>query len=330
MPAVPATPDGEWRSRPQYDGTEGAGLAVRMYTSKHMHRLLPGRIAIALAGALGPLVRQRRNPAERRDAERFMKDLLRYTPRADEARGLARRWLAEKSRLRELYWRPWLLERSRVLGREHWDAAHAGGRGVMVVFGHFAGSWALPAILGFNGFDLHVVISAHFWQPLPAGYIRREVLHGWTEYAERPLGVSRLIPSDIDPERLLDLLESGATVGIAFDVPGAAPTPFLGRSVSLSGGAATLAFRTAAKVLPMITERHGARIDLRMLEPLDPADHRDLRSLRAAIARGFEPRVLARPEIVELAYFPSPLVSEGVPSWISSGDQPRSPRSGLP
>ena len=146
------------------------------------------------------------------------------------------------------------------------------------------------------------------------------MLHGWTEYAERPLGVSRLIPHDVSPDRLLDLLESGATVGIAFDVPGAAPTPFLGRSVALSGGVATLAFRTGAKVLPMILERHGTRLDLLMLEPLDPADHRDLRSLRAAIARVFETRVLARPEIVELAFFPSPLVSEGVPSWIS-GDR---------
>ena len=169
IPAGPAAPDGEWRSRPQYDRAEDAGLAVRIYTSKLTHRLLPARVAIALAGTVGPRVRGRRNRAERRDAERFMKDLLRFTPRAGEAPVLSRRWLAEKSRLRELYWRPWLLNRSRVLGREHWDAAHAGGRGVMVTFGHFSGSWAVPAILGFNGFDLYIVISAHFWQLLPAG-----------------------------------------------------------------------------------------------------------------------------------------------------------------
>jgi lauroyl/myristoyl acyltransferase len=319
-PAGPAAPEGGWRARPQYDRDEDVGLAVRIYTSKNMHRLLPARVAMALAGTVGPLVRQRRNRAERRDAERFMQDLLRFTPRAGEARELSRRWLAEKSRLRELYWRPWLLKRSRVLGSEHWNAAHAGGRTVIVAFGHFGGSWAIPAILGFNGFDLHVVISAHFWQELPAGYIRRDVLHGWTEYAERPLGVSRLIPHDIGADRLLALVESGATVGIAFDVPGAAPTPFLGRSIVLSGGVATLAYRSGARVLPVVLERHGPRLDLRMLEPLDTADYRDLRSLRAAVARVFEPRVLARPEDVELAFFPSPLVSEGVPAWIS-GDR---------
>jgi hypothetical protein len=76
----------------------------------------------------------------------------------------------------------------------------------------------------------------------------------------------------------------------------------------------TLAFQTKVKVLPVISERHGARIDLRMLEPLDPADYRDLRSLRVAIARTFEWFVLAKPGIVEVAWSPSPLVTEALTS----------------
>ncbi|MGH2915003.1 MAG: hypothetical protein ACRDMX_08445, partial [Solirubrobacteraceae bacterium] len=132
------------------------------------------------------------------------------------------------------------------------------------------------------------------------------------------LGRGRLIPNDTEPERLIELVASGATVGIAFDVPGSAATPFLGRSVALSGGPATVAFRTGCKVLPVITERRGARIDLRMLAPLDPADHRDLASLRVAIARTYEPFVVARPEIVEIAWYPSPLVTEAVSSQAAS------------
>lgn len=134
------------------------------------------------------------------------------------------------------------------------------------------------------------------------------------EYAEKGLGRDRLIPNDVNSERLIELIEGGATVGIVFDVPGSAATPFLGRSVALTSGPASLAFRTKAKVLPVITERNGAQIDLRLLEPLDPADFRDLRSLRAAIARTFEPLVLAKPEIVEVAWYPSPLVTEALAS----------------
>jgi lauroyl/myristoyl acyltransferase len=296
------------------DRVDGVRLAVRLYASKRAHRVIPARAAIALAAAVGPAARQRRNPTERRDAERFMEDLLLHTPRAGQARELAQQWLAEKSRVRELFWRPWLLERSRVLSSENWESARAEGRGSVVVFGHFVASWAVPAILGLHGFDHYMVTSPHYWRPMPPGYEGLALLHRRVEYGERPLGASRLIPSDGRPERLVDLLESGESVGIAFDVPGNAPTPFLGRSVALSGGAATLALRTGAKLLPVIPERHGARLDLRMFEPLDPSDHRDVRSLRAAITEIFEPLVLARPEIVELAWFPSPLVTEELPA----------------
>ena len=45
-----------------------------------------------------------------------MADLLLHTPRAAEADELAERWLVEKSKLGELFWRPWLLERCAAPG----------------------------------------------------------------------------------------------------------------------------------------------------------------------------------------------------------------------
>jgi hypothetical protein len=51
-----------------------------------------------------------------------------------------------------------------------------------------------------------------------------------------------------------------------------------------------------------------------MLEPLDPADYRDLRALRVAIARTYEAFVLEKPEVVEVAWYPSPLVTEALTS----------------
>jgi lauroyl/myristoyl acyltransferase len=299
-------------------------LLLRAYVSRYTHRLIPAAAAMPILATLEPPLRLRRTPAEGIEAERFMSDLLQYTPRRDEARDAARRYLRERTRMRVLFWRPWLLKRSRVIGREHWDEAHSGGRGCVLVLGHLGGSWALPVILGRHGLDAHMVSSAHFWRDeLPPGL--KGVMHRqMREYGERALGADRLIPNDVPPDRLVELVESGATVGIAFDVPGSAATPFLGRSVALTSGPASLAFRTKAKVLPVITERHGTRIHLRMLEPIDPAEHRDVRTLRAAIARTYEPLVLAKPEIVEMAWYPSPLVTEAM-----SATAPEAPRVGV-
>jgi lauroyl/myristoyl acyltransferase len=299
----------------------GVSLPLRIYTSKHTHRLLPARVAMGIAASIGPAVRQRRNPAERRDAANFMRELLLHTPRAGEADALAKQWLVEKSRVRELFWRPWLLRRSQVHDVRHWQAAHAEGRGCVIVFGHLVAAWAVPAILGLRGFDHYMVAGPHYWEPLPPGYEGMATLFRRQEYGERAIGHSRLIPADAPPTRLLQLLEAGESVGIAFDVPGWAATPFLGRNVALGGGAATLAFKTKVKLLPVIPERHGASLDLRLLPPLDPADYPDPRSLRIAIARTFEPFVLGRPETVELAWNPSPLVTEAPPPPQAGGDR---------
>jgi lauroyl/myristoyl acyltransferase len=291
-----------------------ASLPARLYASKYTHRLLPAPIALALARMLGPGVRMRRDSEERRAGVSFMTDLLLYTPRADEAEELAERWLVEKSLVGELFWRPWLLKRSRILERERWDAAHQGGRGCLIVIGHIGPTWATSAILARHGLAHHLVVGAHYWDPPPPGYRGLSIQYRRREYGETPL--VRLLSADGPPERPLELLEAGESVLIAFDVAGSAATPFLGRSVALAGGPATLASRSNAMVLPAVPERRGARIDLRLLPPIDPAEHRDPRSLRAAIAQAFEPVVLGRPEAVELAWYPSPLVTETPPAAV--------------
>ena len=304
---------------PQDDRVRGAGLALRLYTSRHVHRLLPARLALALAASVGPAVRQRRNPAELRDGERFMHDLLAHTPRSEEADGLGRRWLEEKGRLRELFWRPWLLKRSKVLGRENWEAAHADGRGCVIVLGHIAAAWAGPAILALHGYDLYILAGAHYWEPMPSGYTGLALLHQRREYGEKVVGTRRLISTGGRPGRLLELLERGESIAVAFDAPGFAATPFLGRTVALGGGVATAAFRTKARVLPIMPERHGTRMDVRLYPPIDPLDFADSKALRAAIAGAFEPIVIERPETVELAWHPSPLVTAFDPSSGSVG-----------
>lgn len=299
---------------PQGNGLRNDHPLLRLYTSTHTHRLLPASLALPMVAVLEPLLRRRLRPLDDEYALRLMKDLLQFTPRSSEAPAMARRYLRERSRARELLWRPWLLKRSRVIGREHWDAARSGGRGCVLVCAHIGPSWAVPGILGRHGFDIYLVAGFHYWEQMRQGLEGLSFRHIRIEYAEKALGPDHLIPNTAGPERLIELVERGASVGIAFDAPGPAATPFLGRSVALTSGPATLAFKTKAQVLPVISERHGTRIDLRMLEPLDPTDYRDLRSLRAAIARVYEPFVVERPEVVELPWYPSPLVTEFLPS----------------
>jgi lauroyl/myristoyl acyltransferase len=295
---------------PEDDRVRDTRPLVRLYGNKNAHRLLPAPLVLALVSAFAPLGGPQRRADERRQSERFMKDLLLYTPRAGEAEALTRRYLKEKARISELLWRPWLMKRSRVIGREHWEAAHRDDRGCLVAIGHMGATFAIPAILGHHGLPVHMVTSPHYWKPMPPGFVGLAILHLRREYAEKPLGRSRLIPSDADPERLVALLEAGESIMMAFDVPGSAATPFLGRSVALSGGLATLAMRTNARVLPLLPERRGSRIDVRLFPPLEPGDFRDARELRGAIARIFEQLVLAKPEIIELPWVPSPLVTE--------------------
>jgi lauroyl/myristoyl acyltransferase len=301
---------------PEDDRITQTSLPMRLYGSKHAHRLLPAPLALAVAAEVGPAVRQRRNPAERRDAENFMRELLLHTPRAAEAEALAKDWLKEKARLRELFWRPWLLKRSRIRGTEHWDAARPGGRACIIVLGHFGPTAAVPTILEHNGFHHYLVASPHYWKPMAPGYEGLATLYRRREYIERIFG-SRVIPADARPERFLELLEGGESIAIAFDVPGFAATPFLGRNLALGGGPTTLALKTKSRILPVFPERHGSRIDLRLLAPLDPVEYSDPRSLRAAIAQTFEPLVVANPECVELAWIPSPLIS-GITPDVSS------------
>ena len=302
---------------PQNDHVADVSLPARVYASPYAHRLLPAGPALSLAGWIGPAVRHRRNSAERRDGQRFMADLLLHTPRAAEADELAERWLVEKSKLGELFWRPWLLERSRLLGREQLGISHA--HGVAAASSSPGTSAATgPCRRSSCGTDSSTMRS-HI---RITGSRCRLATGGWRSstcavtYLEKRLGGSRIILSDGPPERPLRLLEAGNSLLIAFDVAGSAATPFLGRSVALAGGPATLAFRTKSPVIPAIPQRQGTRIDLRFLSPINPADHEDPRSLRAAIAGAFEPEVLAHPESVELPWFPSPLVTETPPAEV--------------
>lgn len=293
---------------PQDDHVADVGLGTRLYATPLVHRLVPTKLALWLVSRFGSPEARNGRAVERQQAEHLMQDLLEYTPRAGEARKLARRNVAEVARLRELFWRPWLIKHSRVVGREHWDAAHADERGCLVVVGHLGGLFGLHAALKHHGFPMYSVATAEYWEPMPPGF---EGL--WTlrlrDYAEAQ-GPGTAIPNNEPAERFLEVLERGDTLLIAFDLPGSAATPFLGRSVALTGVPATLAFRTGVRVLPILPLREGSHVVVRMYEPLDATHYRDAAALRAAIAQVFEQLIVEHPENVDYTWYPSPLVTE--------------------
>jgi lauroyl/myristoyl acyltransferase len=295
---------------PKDDRTRDVSLAARIYGNPNAHRLLPASVALPLVARVGPAIRQQRNPAERRDAELFMSALLEHTPRASQAPELAQRWLAQKSRIGEIFWRPWLASGSSVEGLEHWHAARKGGQGAVLVFGHILATWALPAILTTAGLAHYIVIGGHYYDPIPPGYPGIALLHRRKAWGEAYLARDHIVLTSGRPERLSALVGAGAVVAVAFDAPGRAATPFLGRTIGIGGGAARLAIDTGVKLLPAAPELHGSHFVLRFHQPLDPADYADAPALRAAIAATFEPIVLARPEDLELAWNPSPLISD--------------------
>ena len=129
---------------PQRNRLTNVHPLLRLYASPQIHRLLPASLALPIAAVLEPSARRFLRPGSDEYSVRLMKDLLQYTPRSREARAIAHRYLRESSRARELLWRPWLLKRSRIIGREHWDTARSGGRGCVLVCAHIGPSSAVP------------------------------------------------------------------------------------------------------------------------------------------------------------------------------------------
>ena len=177
----------------------------------------------------------------------------------------------------------------------------------MVVFGHVAPTWCLAPVLQYNGMPVHIVIGPHYWDVEP-GFKGLEMNYR-LGLLYSIIGPERThSTATVKPETLGGIVLGGGAVLLAWDAPGRAATPFLGRNIPVGGAAARLAFETKVPVLPVVPERRGTRLSAHFLDVIEPADHADHRSLREAVARAFEPVMVERPASVEMAWHPSPLV----------------------
>ena len=141
-----------------------------------------------------------------------------------------------------------LRERFEIVGREHFDAAHAGGRGVLILAPHL-GSFELALVaLALEGIPLTVVA-----RPLSNRRVSRDV-----EAARSRSGAEILVHRGA-ARRMLEALREGRGVVVVNDQYTRRSkgifSPFFGVRASTSPGPATLSLRSGAPVVPLYTVR---------------------------------------------------------------------------
>ena len=202
-------------------------------------RLLAGMLAFAVYHTLGRLRRVGEHNLELAFPE--------ITPqkRAELLRGVYRslgwqlvefcrmtRYTAENTR-------PWI----RTEGLEHYMAAKARGRGVLVVTGHL-GAWELSSFYhSLMGYPMGMVIRRLDNRRLDDYVNAIRCLHG-----------NRVLHKDDFARGLLRAMRAGETVGILMDTnmrpPQGVFVEFFGRPACTASGLARVALKTGAAVLP--------------------------------------------------------------------------------
>jgi len=198
----------------------------------------------------------------------------------------------------------------RIEGREHLDAALAGGKGAMLVFGHFGANQMIMPAIGYAGYDMHQlsapasVLNEKLPEARSAHVLRTREMR-WEH--EKSLPVTHInIFGSMKPA--FQCLKNNHVLGIAMDGGGGekrAEVMFLGRRALFSTGAASMAMRTGCAVIPafMVREKSGRnRLVLEKALTMEPAvakEDRELvqaRNLQAMVSR-LEECVRRRPDL---------------------------------
>lgn len=146
-----------------------------------------------------------------------------------------------------------------IEGNEHLDRSLAGGKGVLLFQAHFgAFQMTMPAI-GYSGYTMNQIsASASIWKEDSSSEIQKRSAGIKAKY-EHTLPVRHIsIESSLRP--VFRALERNEIVGVTVDGGGGKKTvsiPFLGRTANFQQGAADLALRTGAEIVPVfiVTEK---------------------------------------------------------------------------
>jgi benzoate-CoA ligase family protein len=267
-------------------------LALRVKTSPLLRSLLPTRLAVSRAERNGQAVWERR-PGARAHAIAGMEAILAGTPRADEARELARLAFIESKIDSALFWAQSWSAKLDSSSAALIEQALSSSRGVLLSSCHvgpyYRAHWASP----FDDLVTYIVAGPWFFeQPSPDYWGRR--LARWRNATR-----SRPVPARGSFEIVQTLLRRGEPVFLFFDMPGPRETHFLGKPVMLADGTAQLAARADALVLPLRSRRVGSEVWVDASAPLDPRDFASADELHDALAAQHEHWILENPAALE-------------------------------
>lgn len=232
-------------------------------------------------------------PATRRQAREQMEFLVGADGRRADVERLAHAYVHEMARRAEVRWHPALATNVRVEGAEQAATALAAGRGAILSFMHHGLYDRVFTPLARLGLPLTIAVYPYMLQDDAPAWIRQHV-------RVNTIGGAQVVTTDIGAAGFTELLEGGAMLGIASDVPGRTPVTFAGRRVLGSFGAARLAVATGAPVVLMTSERDAAGEHVRLHPPLEPGRFTSAESLLAEIVARHERAVLAWPEASDL------------------------------
>lgn len=228
-------------------------------------------------------------PGRRRTAIESMR-LFRPDADARELRRLAWRHLRFANFRSEVRYRPGDLVRQRVEGLEHLHAAQADGRATILTFlhhGYYAGAYAS---LANAGVPQTIVVSEESMAERPPLWLRHHIKMAGSGPGITFVGVG------IGFRGMVSVLESGATLTMACDVPGRHRVEFLGRSWSGTTSIAGLALRTNSRIVPVTSAVVDGEPVVVVNPALDPADHADADALTTALLEVLAPSAVAWPD----------------------------------
>jgi lauroyl/myristoyl acyltransferase len=295
--AAPRTLPARWRDKAHYLTYTGLGAAMG-----HMPEPLAQGVARGVAGVMA----LRGGPALEMHERHMRRVLASECPDGVEpdpalVRRLSRRSFDYYAR----YWADgarlpyeteagvrlrWRLES----GREHLTKAMADGKGIVMALPH-VGSWEWGGYwLALEGMPMTAVVEV----------LEPEELFEWFVGKRTAMGLTAVPLGEGSSQAMLRALKDGLLAGLVSDrdlAGNGVEVEFFGERTTLPGGAATLALRTGAPLLPVVVYAGPGDWHTGVVHP--PVDttrqgtlRQDVARVTQNLARVFEHDILARPE----------------------------------
>jgi len=234
--------------------------------------LLPAALSYRVACWRGDLDYRYRH-GKRAELMRNLRDLVGEDLSEDAARRLTQDWFrfssCEAIDVMRLRYRAQPLRRLvEIRGREHLDAALAGGKGAILCSAHFGSFDCAFSLLGASGFAVTTIgrwqhnytvglssAERRFWDVVYARRLRRHRHRPNIEPWPGRVGVAALAATALQANEVVTIAIDAPP--LVADLPRAVDVPFLDRRARLLPGAATIAKLTGAPLLMGFMYRTG-------------------------------------------------------------------------